>query len=76
MPRLPVVSGRQAVVAFQRAGFEVKRQQGSHIILSKPGSASTLSVPDHRELKPGTLRALVRKAGLAKEQFERLLEQQ
>ncbi len=75
MPRLPRVSGRQAVAAFQRTGFEVRRQRGSHIIMTKPGFPETLSVPDHRELKPGTLRALIRKAGLAVEQFEELLRQ-
>ncbi|MBI4637275.1 MAG: type II toxin-antitoxin system HicA family toxin [Candidatus Rokubacteria bacterium] len=75
MPRLPVISGRQAVAAFQRAGFEVKRQRGSHTIMTKPGFFETLSVPDHRELKPGTLRALIRKAGLTIDQFEQLLRQ-
>lgn len=73
MPRLPVISGRQAVVAFQRAGFEVKRPRASHIIMAKPGFPATLSVPDHRELKRGTLRALIRKAGLTIDQFEQLL---
>ncbi len=75
MPRLPVISGRQAVAAFQRAGFEVKRQRGSHIIVTKAGFPETLSVPDHRELKPGTLRALIRKAGLTIDQFEQVLRQ-
>lgn len=75
MPRLPVISGRQAMAAFQRAGFEVKRQRASHIIMSKPDSPATLSIPDHRELKRGTLRALIRKAGLTIEQFEQLLQQ-
>lgn len=75
MPQLPVISGRQAVAAFQRAGFEVKRQRASHIIMTKSGFPMTLSIPDHRELKPGTLRALIRKAGLAIDQFEQLLRQ-
>ena len=75
MPRLPVISGRQAVAAFQRVGFEVKCQRGSHIIMTKAGFSETLSVPDHRELKPGTLRALIRKDGLTIDQFEELLRQ-
>lgn len=75
MSRLPVISARQAVAAFQRAGFEVKRQRGSHIIMTKADFPETLSVPDHRELKPGTLRALIRKAGLTIDQFEQLLRQ-
>lgn len=73
MPRLPRVSGREAVAAFRRAGFDDRRQRGSHIILTKVGRAETLSVPDHAELAPGTLRALIRKAGLTVEQFQGLL---
>ena len=69
MPRLPEVTGRQAVAAVERAGFVVARQRGSHIILTKPGQVATLSVPDHRALKAGTLRALIRKAGLTVDQF-------
>ena len=73
MPRLPRVSGRDAVAAFRRAGFEVRRQSGSHIILTKVGWAETLSIPDHAELAPGTLRALIRKAHLTVEEFQGLL---
>ena len=74
MPRLPQVSGREAVAAFERAGFNVKRQRGSHIVMTKPGSPETLSVPDHRQIKPGTLRSLIRKAGLTVDQFIDLLK--
>jgi predicted RNA binding protein YcfA (HicA-like mRNA interferase family) len=73
MPRLPRVSGREAVRAFRRAGFEVRRERGSHIIMTKPGMSETLSVPDHDDLALGTLRALIRKAGLSVERFEELL---
>ncbi len=73
MPRVPKVSGRQAVAAFERAGFEVRRRRGSHIVMVKPGFPETLSVPDHRQLRPGTLRALIRKAGLTVEEFLSLL---
>ena len=73
MARLPTVSGRQAVAAFERAGFEVKRQRGSHVILVKAGITATLSVPDHRQLKPGTLRALIRKSGLTVDEFAELV---
>ena len=74
MPSLPAISGRRAVAAFERAGFEAKRQTGSHIILVKSGSVLTLSVPAHRELKPGTLRALIRKSGLSVAEFTELLK--
>jgi len=74
MPRLPRISGWEAVAALERAGFHVRRQRGSHIVLTKPGFPATLSVPDHRELEAGTLRALIRKAGLTVSEFEELLE--
>jgi len=73
MARLPTVSGHQAVAAFEKAGFEVRRQRGSHIVMVKPGFPETLSVPDHRQLKPGTLRALIRKAGLTVDEFVALV---
>jgi len=73
MPKLPRVSGRKAVRAFQRAGWEVARQRGSHVVLTKAGSVYTLSVPLHRVLGPGLLRDLVRKAGLTVEKFTELL---
>src|SRR5438552_10119638 len=71
MPRLPRISGREAVTVFERAGFETRRQHGSHIIMTKPGRVETLSVPDHRELQMGTLRTLIRKAGLSVESSSR-----
>ena len=73
MPKLPRISGRKAVRAFQRAGWEVARQRGSHVVLTKAGSFYTLSIPLHRVLGPGLLRDLIRKAGLAVEEFEELL---
>ena len=73
MTRLPSVSGRQAVSAFERVGFRVRRQRGSHIVMAKPGYSQHLSVPDHRVVKQGTLRALIRKAGLRVEEFAELL---
>lgn len=72
MPVLPKLSGRAAAKAFGRDGWELARQKGSHMILVKPGSWATLSVPDHRELAPGTLRSLIRASGLTVDQFLRL----
>ena len=73
MPKLPTdVSGREAVRAFQRAGWVVRRW-GPHIILEKEGLRPTLSVPDHRSLDRGTLRALLRHADLSVDDFLRLL---
>jgi predicted RNA binding protein YcfA (HicA-like mRNA interferase family) len=69
MPTLPKLSGRAAVKAFGRSGWVLVRQKGSHMILAKDGSWATLSVPDHRELAPGTLRSLIRASGMTVEQF-------
>jgi len=55
--------------AFGRDGWELVRQKGSHMILVKDGNWATLSVPDHREIAPGTLRSLIRASGLTVEAF-------
>ncbi|MEI6390089.1 MAG: type II toxin-antitoxin system HicA family toxin [Verrucomicrobiota bacterium] len=69
MPALPVLSGRKAVRVFEKLGWEAARQRGSHIILVKEGEIATLSVPDHKEIAKGTLRSLIRSAGLTVEAF-------
>jgi len=75
MPKLPRISGQRAVRAFQRAGWEAARQRGSHVVLTKPGSIYTLSIPLHPVLGPGLLRDLIRKAGLTTEEFTELLRE-
>lgn len=74
MPTLPKLSGRAVVKALARDGWETARQKGSHIILVKEGSWATLSVPDHREIAPGTLRSLIRASGLTVDEFIALLK--
>jgi predicted RNA binding protein YcfA (HicA-like mRNA interferase family) len=71
--KLPIVSGSDAVRAFQRAGWRQDRQRGSHVILVKAGMLASLSVPQHREVAPGTLRALIRNAGMSVSEFISLL---
>lgn len=73
MPSLPTVSGKKAAAAFLSAGFEEKRQCGSHLILKKDGFRNLPSVPLHDTLKAGTLRRLIRDSGLTVEQFTKLL---
>jgi predicted RNA binding protein YcfA (HicA-like mRNA interferase family) len=73
LPELPVVSGRQARRAFESRGWIFRRQHGSHMILIRPESIVSLSIPDHRELAPGTLRKLVRLAGMTIEEFRTAL---
>ena len=72
MSRLPVCSGQDAIRAFEKLGYRVDHQTGSHIILRHP-QMRRLTVPNHKELARGTLRALIREAGLTKEEFSRLL---
>ena len=73
MSRLPRVSGRECVQALSRAGFYNRRQRGSHIILRRDEPFAQVVVPDHRELDTGTLRAIIKQAGLTVEQFGELL---
>lgn len=73
MASLPSISGERAVRVFQKAGWTKDRQRGSHVILIKPGHTGSLSVPQHRELAPGTLRALIRAAGMSVDEFVALM---
>jgi predicted RNA binding protein YcfA (HicA-like mRNA interferase family) len=73
MPRLPVLSGSDAVKAFQRDGWRVDRQRGSPVVMLKIGHIASLSIPQHKELAPGTLRSLIRTAGLGLEEFMALV---
>jgi len=72
--RLPRVSGREAVRALGKVGYEIDRQRGSHIVLRHVAPPHRrLTVPDHQEVAKGTLRAVIRHAGLTVEQFTALL---
>jgi predicted RNA binding protein YcfA (HicA-like mRNA interferase family) len=64
MPDVPLLKPREVVKAFRKLGWDVARQKGSHIILTKEGHIATLSIPDHPEVARGTLRALIARAGL------------
>ena len=72
MSKLPVCSGRDAVRAFSRIGYELDHQTSSHIIL-RHADRRRPTVPDHREVAKGTLRTLIREAGITKDQFMELL---
>ena len=74
MARLPRISGADAVRALKKFGWRVARHRGSHMIMIKTGHSASLSVPQHRELAPGTLRALIRTAGLTVEEFIKRLD--
>jgi len=69
---LPVCSGNDAIRVFERAGWTKVRQHGSHAHLVKSGNPVLLSVPLHRELDQGLLRALIRKSGMTVDEFAQL----
>jgi len=73
--KLPVISGKEALKALERAGFVVVRQRGSHVRIKKVTSESVIkiTIPIHGTLDRGTLKAIVRNAGLTVEEFVGLL---
>ena len=75
MGALANISGRRAVKAFRKIGYQLVRQEGSHMILynPKPGYP-ILSIPDHKELAPYLLKREIQRAHLTKKQFSRLLK--
>jgi predicted RNA binding protein YcfA (HicA-like mRNA interferase family) len=71
---LPIVSGKQACKAFDKIGFLIDHQTGSHIILRNQNPPyRRLTVPNHKELAKGTLRAIIRQAGLTIDEFIQLM---
>ncbi|MBA2460515.1 MAG: type II toxin-antitoxin system HicA family toxin [Actinobacteria bacterium] len=72
MPPLPILSGRQAVRALERIGFRTTSQRRSHVKL-RNDAGRVVIVPLHRELAHGTLRSIIRQAGLSREAFLELL---
>ena len=73
MAKLPRISGMKVVKAFNKSGWSVARQTGSHIIMINNDYKVILSVPRHKELDRGTLRKLIKSAGLTVEDFVILL---
>jgi predicted RNA binding protein YcfA (HicA-like mRNA interferase family) len=70
MTELPVVTGRECIRALQRAGFVIDRQKGSHATLIRDDPYARVTIPNHRKgLKPGTLRRIIREAGLSVDEF-------
>jgi predicted RNA binding protein YcfA (HicA-like mRNA interferase family) len=75
MAKLPVISGRQAVKAFEEDGWRVvRRAKSRHIIMKKEGRVTTLSIPEHKVLDRGLLRSLIRDAYISIERFNELLK--
>lgn len=72
--KLPTdLSGRDVKAALERAGFLFRRQKGSHMVLRRDEPFARVIVPDHKQLRPGTLRRIAADAGLTVDEFMRLL---
>ena len=72
MGKLRVLSGKQDCNILSQHGFVEVRQKGSHIVMQKHLSNTTITVPvpNHSELKIGTLQSIIRQSGIAKSEFE------
>jgi predicted RNA binding protein YcfA (HicA-like mRNA interferase family) len=73
MGKLGNISGKDASKAFGRGGWQVIGQVGSHLVMTKAGQRANLSIPQHKELSVGTLRALIRAAGMSVDEFLELV---
>jgi len=74
LTRLPALTGREVVKALGKIGYELDRQHGSHMILRHADPPfRRLVVPDHKEVRRGTLRAIIRQAGLSVSEFLELI---
>ena len=73
MHKLPLLSGKKLVRILSKLGYKVDHQTGSHIILRQDQEPyRRLTIPDHKEIKKGTLRAIIKQAGLTREEFKKL----
>lgn len=71
MPKFPGLSGSDIVRALQKLGFVVARQSGSHIVMKRNGQGCV--VPNHKEVKIGTVNGVIRQAGITAQEFESAL---
>jgi hypothetical protein len=71
MPKFPGLSGVDIIKAFQKLGFVVVRQSGSHVVMKRIGQGCV--IPNHKEVKVGTVNGLLRQAGVSAKEFESAL---
>ncbi len=78
MGKLPVISGKEAIKAFQKNGWRVASVEGSHVTLKKDGMGCNLTIPVHgnKDVKRGLLRKLIAKAVLTTDEFIELLDRE
>lgn len=72
MGKLRVLSGQDVCAILERHGFARVRQRGSHIVMQRvtADGTTTVPVPNHNELRTGTLRSIIRQSGLPRSEFE------
>lgn len=73
MAKLPAIDWTDATRAFEKSGWEHDRTKGSHYIMVRPGEPGLLSIPMHKPIKKGTMRKLIREAGLTVDEFVKLI---
>ncbi len=73
MPKLPILSEQEVCRVLEDHGFQKVRQRGSHIVMQKSedSGTTTIPVPDHSQLRIGTLRSIIRQSGLAVDAFRK-----
>jgi predicted RNA binding protein YcfA (HicA-like mRNA interferase family) len=72
---LPVILAKELITILLKIGYEIDHQRGSHIILrNKQAPFRRLTIPNHKEIAKGTLRAIIRESGLTLEEFLELLK--
>jgi len=70
MTNIPAMSGREVIRTFEKLGWRVDRRRGSHVVMLKADEAGSLIVPEHKEVRKGTLRSLIQDAGLTVDEFK------
>jgi len=73
MSKLPQISGSECIAALEKIGFYFVRQKGSHMYMRRDDPFKQISVPNHKTLKKGMLRSIIRDSGLTVEEFIELL---
>ena len=72
MSKLPLLSGKQVIKILQKIGYYIRNQKGSHVHLRHP-IRPPLTIPNHREVARGTLREIIKQAGLSNDDFQKLI---
>jgi len=72
LPKLRILSGKEVCSILAQHGFQEVRRRGSHVVMQKklPQTTITVPVPDHKEIRIGTLQSIIRQSGIPKTEFE------